>query len=70
MSLDAGTVQMVADAFDETYDDALAAGHPAAVAKREGLTAAAMFLASLTGMEDEAARAGVEALNLNREEED
>ena len=69
MSLDAGTVQMVAEAFDETYDDAIAAGHPAEVARREGLTAAAMFLASLTGLEDAAARAGVEALNLNREED-
>lgn len=69
MSLDAGTVQMVAEAFDETYADAISAGHSAETARREGLTAAAMFLASLTGLEDAVARNAVEALDLGREDD-
>lgn len=57
--------RMVADAYDETVSEALSQGHPSEVAHREGVTAAAMFLASLTGTQDGAARAQVEALGLS-----
>jgi hypothetical protein len=60
--MDNGTVRMVAEAYDETINEALAQGHSPEVAHREGVTAASMFLASLTGLEDAAARAAVEGL--------
>lgn len=59
-----GTRQMIAVAYDETVAEALGCGRPANVAHREGVIAAAMFLSSMTGVEDEAARAEVEALGL------
>ncbi|HVI53053.1 MAG TPA: hypothetical protein VM661_17725 [Candidatus Sulfotelmatobacter sp.] len=56
--------RMVAEAYDETVAEAMAQGHPPEKAHKEGVTAAAMFLSSMTGVEDAAARADVESLNL------
>lgn len=58
---------MVAEAYDETVSEAIAAGHPPDVAHKEGVTAAAMFLSSMNGIEDAAARKEVEALGLKPE---
>jgi len=63
--LDDRTAKMVANAYDETVYEAMEQGRPAEVAHKEGVTAAAMFLASVAGVEDAAARAKVEALGLN-----
>ena len=63
MPLDVGTELMLADAYEETYEEALAQGNSAEVAHREGLTAAGMFLASLSGRQDAAARIGLEELS-------
>ncbi len=57
--------KMIAEAYDETVAEALAQGQPQAVAHREGVTAAAMFLSSMTGVEDAAARSSVESLRLD-----
>jgi hypothetical protein len=62
--MDAPMKKMVAEAYDETVAEALAAGHPPEVAHREGITAAAMFLSSISGIEDETARAEVQQLGL------
>jgi hypothetical protein len=50
MFMDSATLEMVLTAYDET-------------AHAEGLTAAAMLPAAVTGVEDSAARAEVEALD-------
>lgn len=63
--MDHGMAKMVAEAYDETVAEALAQGHSMEIAHKEGTTAAAMFLSSLTGVEDQAARAEVEALGLS-----
>lgn len=62
--MDASTRKMVAEAYDETVSEAMAQGHEPTTAHREGVTAAAMFLSSLSGVEDAAARAEVEAMGL------
>ena len=64
MGMDDTMVKMVADAYDETVAEAMAQGHPADIAHKEGVTAAAMFLSSMTGTEDAAARAQIEGLGL------
>ncbi len=61
--MDAATLEMVLTAYDETVQDALAGGHSDDVAHTEGLTAAAMLLAAVTGVEDAAARSEVERIN-------
>ncbi|TAN61956.1 MAG: hypothetical protein EPN20_11555 [Magnetospirillum sp.] len=61
--MDAATLEMVLTAYDETVQDAMAGGHSDEVAHAEGLTAAAMLLAAVTGVEDSAARAEVEGIN-------
>ncbi|MGE5518174.1 MAG: hypothetical protein ACM31D_20415 [Bacteroidota bacterium] len=58
---------MVLTAYDETCQDARAQGHGEAVAHREGLTAAAMCLSAMTGIEDSVARAEVERLDLAKQ---
>ena len=65
--LDDRTMKMVANAYDETVYEAMEQGHPMEVAHQEGVTAAAMFLASVADFEDGAARAKVEALGLNHQ---
>lgn len=62
--MDESTKRMVCEAYDETVSEALAQGHPPDTAHKEGITAASMFLASMIGVEDAAARASVEALGL------
>ncbi len=62
--MDASVFQMLLTAYDETCQDSLAQGHDEATAHKEALTAAAMCLAAMTGVEDGAARAEVEAMNL------
>jgi len=61
--MDAATLEMVLTAYDETFNDATGAGHGDDVAHAEGLTAAAMLLAAVSGVEDAAARAEVERVN-------
>ena len=65
--MDDTTRKMVSEAYDETAAEAVARGQPFDVAHREGLTAAAMFLSSLVGLEDGAARIEVETLGLSLE---
>ena len=62
--LDDSTKKMVAEAYDETLSEALARGEAEEVAHREGITAAAMFYASLAGIADSFARSEVEKLGL------
>ena len=64
MALDEATVRMLAEAYDETVNESMGQGHPAEVAHREGITAAAMFLASMNGIDDSTAKAEVEKLGL------
>jgi hypothetical protein len=60
--MDAATKTMLAQAYDETVGESLGQGHDAATAHKEGITAAAMFLASMSGADDAAARTEVEKL--------
>ena len=62
--MDDATRQMISNAYDETVTEAMAAGHSADTAHMEGVTAASMFLSSMTGIEDTAARLAVEGLGL------
>jgi hypothetical protein len=63
--MDGAMGKMVADAYDETVAEAMVQGRSPDTAHKEGITAAAMFFASLTGIEDAAARAEVESLGLS-----
>lgn len=65
--MDAATFEMVLTAYDETCRDARAQGQSEAVAHKEGITAAAMCLAAMTGTEDAAARAEVERMDLAKQ---
>lgn len=65
--MDAATFEMVLTAYDETVRDARGQGQGEDVAHREGITAAAMCLAAMTGIEDSAARAKVEGLDLAKQ---
>ncbi len=65
--MDAATFEMVLTAYEETCGDARAQGQSEAVAHKEGLIAAAMCLAAMTGIEDAAARAEVERLDLAKQ---
>jgi uncharacterized membrane protein len=62
--MDDATAKMVAEAYDETVSEALAQGRTLEIAHREGVTAAAMFLSAMTGVEDRAAVSQVEGLGL------
>lgn len=62
-AMDAAVLEMVLTAFEETRADALNHGHDLAQALKEATTAAAMCLSAMTGIEDSAARAEIEALN-------
>lgn len=64
--MDAATLEMVLTAYEETNADALSHGHAPDVAHKEGIVAAAMCLAAMTGIEDAAARAQVEALDVKK----
>jgi hypothetical protein len=65
--MDAATFEMVLTAYDETVRDARGQGQGEDVAHREGITAAAMCLAAMTGIQDAAARAEVEGLDLAKQ---
>jgi len=62
--MDESMRKMIAEAYDETVSEAMAQGLPPERAHGEGITAAAMFLSSMTGVEDMAAREKVESLGL------
>jgi hypothetical protein len=62
--MDDSTKIMLAQAYDETVGESLGQGHDEATAHKEGITAAAMFLASMGSMDDASARAEVEKLGL------
>lgn len=62
--MDDSMKRMVCEAYDETVSEAMVQGHPSETAHREGITAASMFLASMIGVEDAAARTLVESLGL------
>ena len=62
--MDGITKKMVAEAYDETLSEALARGESSETAHKEGLTAAAMFLSSISGLEDAVALAEVATLGL------
>lgn len=64
--MDASTLEMILTAYEETVQDALGQGRDDGTAHREGVTAAAMCLASVTGAEDSDARAEVEGLDLRK----
>ena len=66
-SMDHSTKTMVSEAYDDTVHEALSRGVGIDTAHKEGLTAAAMFLASLVGIEDATARTKVQALGLRPE---
>ncbi len=68
MSIDSGTKEMLASAYAETIDEALSAGMDKAKAHEEAVTAASMLLAAVQGLEDDAARAAVEALGFTPED--
>jgi len=55
---------MVEECYFETVAEALSAGHSNLVAHKEGVTGAAMLLASMSNMEDEDAKAAIVSLNL------
>lgn len=65
--MDAALFEMVLTAYDETIRDARGHGHSEGIAHQEGLTAAAMCLAAMAGIEDAAARAKVESLDLAKQ---
>jgi hypothetical protein len=62
--MDMNSSLMISDAYDETVSEALAQGFAKDVAHKEGITAAAMFLASMTGLEDDEALQEVISLGL------
>ena len=51
----------IKEAYQETVDEATGRGVDAAKAHEEGVTAAAMMLSAMEGVEDQAAREQVEA---------
>jgi hypothetical protein len=63
--MDAYTQNILEDSYMETVEEAMGAGHPAEVAHDEGITAAAMMLAAMEGIEDALARSTVASLALN-----
>ena len=62
--MEESTKLMLAEAYDETIAESFAQGRSPDVAHKEAVVAAAMFLSSLTGLEDAVARAEVEKLGL------
>ena len=62
--MDSATVRVVEETYHEAADEAMGRGLSTLTAHKEGVIAAAMLLAALKGIEDEAARASVVGLNL------
>jgi hypothetical protein len=61
---------MVEDCYHETVVEALRSNNSKLTAHKEGVTAAAMMLAAMTGLEDEPAKTEVVALNLRPASDD
>ncbi|HYD32728.1 MAG TPA: hypothetical protein VEB64_17945 [Azospirillaceae bacterium] len=61
------TRTMVEEAYHEAAREAMDRGMSALAAHKEAVVAAAMLLSAVAGVEDEAARAQVVALNLRPE---
>ncbi len=53
---------MLEESYIETVQEALNSGHSSMDAHKEGVVAAAMLLASMTGVEDDEARSQVASL--------
>ena len=65
--MDDSTKAMLEESYIETVQEALKSGNSSMDAHKEGVVAAAMLLASLTGAEDEAARNEVAGLKFRPE---
>jgi len=63
--MDSSTQHMLEDSYMETVEEALGAGHNEDTAHTEGVTAAAMMLAAMEGMEDAMARAEVDTMSFH-----
>lgn len=62
--MDKSTRVLVEDTYDDTVSETISRGGSKLDAHKEGVVAAAMLFAALTGTEDESARREVVALNL------
>ncbi|WP_269423242.1 hypothetical protein [Kiloniella laminariae] len=62
--MDLASKEMVEEAYFETVTEALARNESLLTAHKEGVTAAAMLLAAMTGTEEDDARKEVVALDL------
>lgn len=65
--MDDATKSMLEESYIETVQEALGAGNSNMDAHKEGIVAASMLLASLTGAEDEVAKSEVVSLNFRPE---
>ncbi len=63
--MDSSTQHMLEDSYIETVEEALGAGHNEDTAHLEGVTAAAMMLAAMEGLEDASARAEVDNMSFH-----
>lgn len=63
-AIDPSIEGMIIECYFETVAEALHTGHSKMVAHKEGVTGASMLLASMSAMEDEAAKEAVVSLNL------
>lgn len=63
--MDSSTQHMLEDSYMETVEEALGAGHTEDTAHQEGVTAAAMMLAAMEGMEDAIARNEVDSMSFH-----
>ncbi len=62
--MDIASKEMVEEAYFETVTEAMTRNESLLTAHKEGVTAAAMLLAALTGVDDEEAKKEVIALEL------
>ena len=60
--MDSSTQHLLEDSYMETVEEALGAGQSEDTAHQEGVTAAAMMLASMEGIEDAMARETVDGM--------
>ena len=65
--MDESVKAMLEESYIETVQEALNSGHSSMDAHKEGVVAAAMLLASLTGAEDDQARSEVASLKFRPE---
>ncbi len=66
--LDSASKEMIEEAYFETVTEAMARDESLLTAHKEGVTAAAMLLAAMTGIDDEEAKKEVIALDLRPQE--